>query len=389
MRVLFLHAAIEASAEYRVHKTLADHVDAQKVETYFICQSSTHSLHNTGSGHIQNNRDLLYDFGRDQSLVPRPSQIRRATMMWQQLPGAVRMLLTQVKRLRPDVIYTSQQKYDIQLARMVCAMHQVPHIIHVHYPIGPWLGKDVLRTIQKTPRIIAVSEFIRQTALLRGVPGDHVKTLLNAAPTTQFEHIIDDRTLRAEFNWADTTPLVVAAGRLDPSKGHLLLFDAFAQVVRQMPTARLLVCGSSTTRDNWSDLLRKRVADLKLNAFVTFAGSRSDIPRVLRNADVFCLPTELDACPLVFLETMAAGIPAVACYSGGVPELVVDQLTGLLSTPGDATELANNLLLLLNDRNMASRFGHAAKQRASDKFAPAHVAARWLEIVQNMLPALQ
>ncbi len=387
MRILFIHAAVEASAEYRVHRMLADHANPQKMESHFVWQAATNLSNNTYPGHIQNDRDLFYDFGRNQSLVPRPSQVHRSTMMLQQLPGAMRMLVTQVKRLNPDVIYTSQQKYDIQLARIVCTIYRLPHIIHVHYPIGSWLGKGVLRAIQASPGIIAVSEFIRQTALLRGVAGDHVKTLLNAAPTIQFEQTIDDRTLRAEFHWADNTPLVVAAGRLDPSKGHLLLFDAFTQVVRQMPAARLLVCGSSTTRNNWSDLLRKRVADLGLASFVTFAGNRTDMPRVLSNADVFCLPTELDACPLVFLEAMAAGIPAVACYSGGVPELVVDQHTGLLSTLGDAAELANNLLLLLRDRDMASRFGRAAKQRASDKFAPSQVAARWFEIVQNMLLA--
>jgi glycosyltransferase involved in cell wall biosynthesis len=387
MRILFIHAAIESSAEYRVHRTLTDHVDPNKVETHFIWQASVNASTGMSPDHIRYDRDIFYDFGRAQYITPRPSQMRRASMMLQQLPGAVKMLLTQVKKLQPDIIYTSQQKYDIQLARIVCSIYRLPHIIHVHYPIGPWLGKDVLRTIQANPRIIVVSEFIRQTALLRGVAGDHVKTLLNAAPITEFEHLINDGALRAEFHWQDTTPLVVAAGRLDPSKGHLLLFDAFTHVVRQMPTARLLVCGTSTTRDNWSDLLRKRVTDLGLDSFVTFAGSRTDIPRVLSNANVFCLPTELDACPLVFLEAMAAGIPAVACFSGGVPELVVDQLTGLLSTPGDATELANNLLLLLQDQDMAIRFGRAAKQRASDKFAPTQVAARWFEIVQNMLPA--
>lgn len=64
----------------------------------------------------------------------------------------------------------------------------------------------------------------------------------------------------------------------------------------------------------------------------------------MRSLHVFCLPTELDPCPLVFLEAGAEGLPPVADYSGGVPELIFHGQTGLLSYPRDIHGLAANTL---------------------------------------------
>jgi len=104
----------------------------------------------------------------------------------------------------------------------------------------------------------------------------------------------------------------------------------------------------------------------------------------MQSADVFCLPTELDPCPLVFLEAMAEGMPVVAYQSGGIPELVMHNQTGLLSYPGDISALADNLLKVLSNPDLARRLGQAGKQRASDEFAPPRVADRWLKVLQQL-----
>jgi glycosyltransferase involved in cell wall biosynthesis len=212
-----------------------------------------------------------------------------------------------------------------------------------------------------------------------------VYTRHEVVPLDGFDRPRDRETVRREFRWPVETPLVVAAGRLDPSKGHLLLFDAFARVVEECPGARLLVCGTAT-QVGYDAVLERRVAELGLSDRVTFAGARSDMPTIYAGADLFALPTLNDACPMVFLEAMAAGLPTVAVVSGGVPEMVVDGETGLLSQPGDVAGLANNLLALLRDPAMRDQFGAAGKRRVTNVFAPARAAAQWTEVLHALLP---
>ena len=103
------------------------------------------------------------------------------------------------------------------------------------------------------------------------------------------------------------------------------------------------------------------------------------------NGNVFCLPAELEAFGLVFVEAMTAGTPVVACYSGGVPEVVIQNLTGLLSPPGDVPALAANLIRVLSDTVYARGLGEAGQRRAAAEFGPEKVAQRWMSVLQEMV----
>lgn len=382
MRVLFLHTAMSGvSAEYKVHMTLAKHARSEALDPYFIWQSPSYT------DRIGRNAIIAHDFGRDFSIKPRPSHYRRTLMTIQRLPYTLMFLVAKARQLQPDLIYTSQQYFDVFVANFVSKVLSIPHVIHIHYSVGPWLGKYTLNAIRKSSRLIAVSEYTRQTALLQSVSPSHIHTVINPASTgqNQAQSGTTPHAIRAEFKLDDDTPLVLAVGRLDPGKGHMALFEAFSQLIQHIPSARLLICGASSVRDNYEDQLRQRVNALQIQPYTIFAGQRSDIPAIMRSANVFCLPTELDPCPLVFLEAMAEGLPVVACYSGGVPEMVLHNQTGLLSYPGDIQALATNLQRILSNPIDAHQFGEAGRQRASIEFAPSKSAERWLRVLKEKI----
>ncbi len=210
----------------------------------------------------------------------------------------------------------------------------------------------------------AVSEYVRQTAMLRGSTPESVSTILNPVP---FTHVnvegVDRERVRASLGIPSGAPLVVAAGRLDPGKGHVALLDAFKLVLERMPEARLLICGNPDSKE-YGNALRKRSEDLGVDRSTIFAGWRGDMPQIYRAADVFCLPSEMDPCALVYLEAMGAGLPVVALYSGGTPELVEHERTGLLAYPKDTAALAGHLTRLLRDPALARDFGAAGRKRA-------------------------
>src|SRR5204862_7796339 len=129
------------------------------------------------------------------------------------------------------------------------------------------------------------------------------------------------------------------------------LLEAWPDVVRAHPDARLLVVGEGSLHDALVDQARRaHVAE-----GVIFTGFRSDVPRILDAIDVVALPSLYEGMPLTVIEAAAAGRPVVATAVDGTPEVVQDGRTGYLVPPADPPALARALCALLTDVDAASR----------------------------------
>ncbi len=386
MRVLMVHAARDSANEYKVHRLLANSATEHGVELHFLCQDSPLArAENASLPSLLRERVTYAEFGRDMHTEPKPTRVQRALLMGRALPVGLASALKLARALNPDLIYGSQQKFDVLLGRILARALRKPRFVHLHYTVGPWLGHETLRGIRRARRVICVSEFIRRQALDAGVPSEATRTLLNGADLAAFSRHRSRDALRSAFGFADDAPVVIAAGRIDPSKGHIALLDAFARVIRDVPRARLLVCGTSTTRDGYEKTVASHAARVGVSQHVSFAGSRKDLPELFAGADVMCLPTEGEPFGLVFLEAMAAGLPTVAYRSGGVPEIVEDGKTGFLVDVGDISGLADRLTQLLRERSLAAQLGEAGKRRASSEFEPGRITKRWAELLREGL----
>ena len=384
-RVLFLHATWNHTSEYNVHVLLAQNADPHKITNFFIWQkqASGQGLHSQLENCFGKNRFFHWDFGRDMSITPKPSKHRRAMMMASRLPASLYFLRGKIESIKPDFIYTSQQHFEVTLARWLSAWYKIPHIIHISYPVGPWLGKGTFDAIRSHSYLIACSDYVRETAVASGVSENNIITLHHGANLEQYNIPKNGAALRQEFGWAADTTVITAAARLDPKKGYLKLLEAFSRVHEQAPHARLLICGTPTTGTGYDQVIKQKANSLNLGDSIVFAGYRTDLPFILSGTDIFCLPTENDALPLVFLAAMAAGLPTVGSLSGGVPEMVIDQETGLLSEVGDIEALTNDLLKLVQDKQLATEMGRKGQERALTQFNPKAVADHWTEILYD------
>lgn len=386
IRVLFLQVALPGAAEYISQRTLAEFADHDRIEPYFVWQSHTHDPTRDQPARLPRpNQNLFLDFGRNLAIPSRPPRIGRALMMARRVPVALRRVRQHVREVRPHVIYTTQQQFDIQFGNMLAPGDAIPKIVHLHYPVGPWLGAGALRHIIRAPRVVAASDFIRQQAIEAGVRPERIVTQHEAVPLDRFQGDPGPNNLREEFGWEADAPVVISVGRLDPSKRHDLLVRAFAEVVKEVPKARLLICGGTFTRDGYDKRLQELSHSLGLQKQVVFAGARNDVPALYAQSNIFALPTEDDACPLVFQEAMASRLPAVAVWSGGVPEMVAHMETGLLSQPGDAQGLAANLLQLLRNPKLAREMGEAGLRRVNSVFTPKIAGPKWAKTVEQLL----
>jgi colanic acid/amylovoran biosynthesis glycosyltransferase len=164
----------------------------------------------------------------------------------------------------------------------------------------------------------------------------------------------------------DGTFRVLSVGRLVSAKGHGVLLEGVAIAARNGVPIELTIVGDGPRRDR----LEALTAELGLGEQVTFAGAiaQDRLPAMFAAADAFCLPSFAEGLPVVLMEAMATGLPAVTTGVMGIPELVVDDENGLLVPPGRADLVADALVRLARDPELRARLGRAGRARVVAAF---------------------
>ncbi|MBI5306826.1 MAG: glycosyltransferase family 4 protein, partial [Planctomycetes bacterium] len=158
--------------------------------------------------------------------------------------------------------------------------------------------------------------------------------------------------------------VVITAGRLVPVKGQAYLISALSEIVKEAPNVLLVILGDGELRSS----LEEQVRDLKREGLVLFLGMRNDVPEIVSCSDVFALPSINEGFGVVLLEAMAVKCPIVATDVGGVPEVVLDGITGILVPPKDPAQLAKAILKLTKDPQLSARLTESGYQRLKTHF---------------------
>lgn len=191
-------------------------------------------------------------------------------------------------------------------------------------------------------------------------------------------------SLRAELGLPRETVLALAIGHSGPEKGIDQVVDAFAKAADRMgdrPWHLVLLGGGSPAR---LEVLHRSARE-QLGDRVTIGGFRKDIPRWLQGADLLVHAPRLEAFGLVVVQAMATGLPVLGTAVGGLPEVIVDGVTGRLTPAGDIPALADALVQLISDHDSRQRLGAAALQRAREQFGAPLCAERHLTVYQELL----
>lgn len=225
---------------------------------------------------------------------------------------------------------------------------------------------------------LAVSEFIRGKLIGQGFPADKIIVHYVGVDAELFSP--DASVARA--------PVVLFAGRLVESKGCDHLIRAMARVQEQLPEARLVVIGGGPLREELEQLAAGCLRNYE------FLGLRpqSEVRDWMNRAKVFSVPSfttpmgTSEGFGLVFAEAQAMGLPVASFTTGGIPEAVAHNVTGLLAAERDVEGLANNILTLLKDDALWQQFSAAAVRRTRELF-DLHRQTRKLETIYDRLVA--
>ena len=173
-------------------------------------------------------------------------------------------------------------------------------------------------------------------------------------------------------------PIVGNVAALAPHKGQRHLVAAAARVIREVPDARFLIVGDGELRD----ALERQIKDLGLERHVFLTGFREDVLGLMKSFDLFAMSSVTEGLGSAMLEAMACHKAVAGTLAGGIPEAVVDGVTGLLVPPADDAALAKAIVTLLKDPARRVAMGEAGRQRVIDEFSIAKMVEGTLHAYQ-------
>ena len=301
----------------------------------------------------------------------------------------VKVFLTQLSPSILPLLQTTPSLYYVAWYRPACPLgnkilpdggpcgdrYGIPCYRHGCLPLHDWLPLMMQMHQWRQwrhvfDRIVANSQATRQCLATEKIATDAV-----------IECGVPVRSARSPLT---SSPTVVFAGRLVREKGVDVLLHAFSQVVDCCPDAQLLIAGDGPERDR----LQTLITDLGLSKAVSLLGHlpREAMERRFDQAWVQAVPSRwAEPFGMVAAEAMMRGTAVIASGSGGLADIVQNGQTGFLIPPGDVDRLVAALLLILQDRSVAEKFGQAGRAVALAQYGEATFVERFIDQYEALL----
>jgi colanic acid/amylovoran biosynthesis glycosyltransferase len=278
----------------------------------------------------------------------------------------------------PELVHAHFATESTAVAREVAEAHRVPFTFTSHgYDIHRKPPPDFAERAAAAAAVVTVSRanaaYIEKTF---GVPAAHIRVIPCGTDVQFFQP-------RNEPRPSEPAPLIVCVARHVVVKNLGVLIRSCGLLRDRGIAFRCMLVGDGPCRAELETLS----AQLALSELVQFAGfaTQEEVLHYWQSASLGVLTSDNEGMPVCLMEAAACGVPVVATCVGGIPELVIDGQTGLLTPPGDARALASALERLLVDSDLRKRFGAAARKRAEAKFSVVNQVDQLIELWSHIL----
>jgi glycosyltransferase involved in cell wall biosynthesis len=300
---------------------------------------------------------------------------------------AIREVAHHLRTLRADILCTSGYKPDL-IGWRAARRAGIPVVAIAHGWTGAtwrvrvyeWLDAFAMKYVDA---VVCVSSATADCVRRAGVPVSRSVIIRNALDTTPYDRACPEARHALESLFAKPPAIILGAvGRLSPEKGFDVFIDAAAEILRERQDVGVVLFGDGPLRA----ALTRRVEERGLSGRFLFAGFRNDLEHYLHGLDLAVSSSHTEGLPVAILETMAAGVPVVATAVGGTPEVVEDDVTGVLVPPGRPDLLAGTIRVLLDAPEARRAMGVRGAARVRSEFTFAAQAARYEELFARLVP---
>lgn len=228
--------------------------------------------------------------------------------------------------------------------------------------------------------LVTVSESMkRYYEGLQGIYKIPFRTIYNGVDTGRFDSP-HDAGLREELGLDEDVTVFITVARLVEIKRHDVLVRAFSRISSSRPFALLIVGDGPCEED-----IRQLVEQLGLADRVIFTGFRNDIPDLLLMSDCFVLSSDSEGLSCSIVEAMAAGLPSVVTDVGGNRELIEDNRSGFVVSPGDPDAMGDCMQRLIDENDLREKFGEEARGIAGHRLTIERTVRCYVDLYNELL----
>ena len=292
-------------------------------------------------------------------------------------------------KIKPDVVLLNLPAHHLGFIILwLCGLLKIPTAVVFHLIAFPAsFSPNKLRAYHwakaRNQQWITISDYNRQyLAREFNLDPQEFHCIYNGIEGECITQVERDRLrfkTRKDLGITQTDRLILTVARLHPQKGHDYLIPIIPEIVAKFPQVRFVWVGDGEYQTYLTNLLK----EYQVEPYVAFLGYRDDIPNLLTAADIFLFPSYQEGLPFAILEAMVYGVPVIASDTGGIPEAIDCDRSGLLFSTGNSQELLQQLEWALNNRDRMTQMAKVAKADV-EKFS----AAKMLEDTEQVLERL-
>ncbi len=296
-----------------------------------------------------------------------------------------------MRKIGIDHVHAHFASHPAAVAFAVGRLSGIPYGFVAH---GSDLHRDQHMLMEKTRDaafVVAISDYNRNMILdVAGVEfADKVYVFHCGIDPQQFS----PRSSASPYDQGEGPFRIVCVGTLHEVKGQTYLIQACALLAERNVDFECHFIGGGVD----GKALQEQTQQLHLESKISFHGSctSDEVVRQLRVADVLVAPSvpsrdgRREGIPVVLMEAMASGVPCIASRLSGIPELVEDQETGILTEPGDSVAIANALERIAQERSLRARFAANSIQKVNRHFSLPTNTAQLAEALATTVAGVQ
>jgi glycosyltransferase involved in cell wall biosynthesis len=236
--------------------------------------------------------------------------------------------------------------------------------------------------MRRTDRVVAVAEAVRREVVDSfRVPKERVVMIPNAVDPDRMKPERGRTATRRSLGIPPEAPVVLSLGALTWEKDPVAHVELGARVIRERPEAVHVMVGEGPLESQVEAAIRRH----NLDGQIRLMPPRADVPDLLVMSDVLLLASRTEGMPTCVIEAGFSGLPVAAYAIAGVPEVVIDGVTGRLTHPGDIDGLALHVLDLLGDKEKSRAMGEAARERCRSHFEIGMIAPQYLQLYEELI----